>query len=300
MLPSRARAAIRLIFFVVVCVTLTAGGTTIGACEAIALCFARGRHTREDVRLRHRFAKARFMRRMLSLLCDGIGVQVHLDAQTRRLVQGSHPKPMLALANHVSYLDVAVMGALLETGFLGKHEVSRYPLIGRMGRVLGMLFVDRDSLPHRVRMLLTMRRVLEQHSLCVFPEGTTTNKVTPEAGVWQAGQLWSARQHATRVVAFGLNYIDQDHVAWVGDDSLLPHLWKVLSRAETHIFVSAREVPACASGLETVRAFSQRVHASVSALCLQSHTRAALFRQIRAERDDAHVTEEASPCKSTR
>jgi 1-acyl-sn-glycerol-3-phosphate acyltransferase len=38
--------------------------------------------------------------------------------------------PTLFVANHVSYLDIVVLGSLVDAGFVAKSEVAAWPLVG--------------------------------------------------------------------------------------------------------------------------------------------------------------------------
>ena len=49
----------------------------------------------------------------------------------RVTVSGYRPRPpALLVSNHVSWLDIVILGGLTHTDFLSKDEVRRWPLIG--------------------------------------------------------------------------------------------------------------------------------------------------------------------------
>ena len=89
--------------------------------------------------------------------------------------------PQLIVVNHISWLDVVVLSALLppalETRFLAKAEVGRWPVIGPFARGLGMAFIDRSSAFRSYRALPALAKGLQARSLLFFPEGTTTDGV---------------------------------------------------------------------------------------------------------------------------
>lgn len=86
--------------------------------------------------------------------------------------------PQLLVANHISWLDVVVLSALLPpdagTRFLAKAEVGRWPVIGPFARGLGMAFMDRTSAFRSYRALPALGEGLRARPLLFFPEGTTT------------------------------------------------------------------------------------------------------------------------------
>lgn len=101
-------------------------------------------------------------------LCNILGVQIRV-----------HGVPIdssaLWISNHVSWLDIPVLGSHYPLYFLSKAEVADWPLIGSLAKAAGTLFIKRgsgdsgkvsDQLKHH---LDANRNVL------FFPEGTTTN-----------------------------------------------------------------------------------------------------------------------------
>ena len=61
-------------------------------------------------------------------------------------VAGHRPVPPALLAsNHVSWLDIVVLGGLTHTDFLSKYEVRGWPVIGWLSARAGTLFIRRGS-----------------------------------------------------------------------------------------------------------------------------------------------------------
>jgi 1-acyl-sn-glycerol-3-phosphate acyltransferase len=78
----------------------------------------------------------------------------------------------LLVANHVSYLDVVVLGSLVNVSFIAKAEVAGWPLIGRIG---GTIFVERRgscSAGQRDRVAVRLAR---GDDLILFAEGTSSD-----------------------------------------------------------------------------------------------------------------------------
>lgn len=84
----------------------------------------------------------------------------------------------LWISNHVSWMDIPVIGSVRVVKFLSKAEVADWPLIGQLARAAGTLFIRRgsgDSGRVSTEIAAEMRagrRVL------FFPEGTTTDGFT--------------------------------------------------------------------------------------------------------------------------
>jgi len=136
--------------------------------------------------------------------------------------------PCVLVSNHLSWFDPLVVAACVPVTAIAKHEVSAWPWVGERARALGIIFVDRASVTSGVRGLLAARRALEA-GLCVlnFPEGTTTrgDSVLP----FRRGLFGLARLLDVPVVPVRLD-VDPS-LSWVGDEPLLPHLWRVASQS---------------------------------------------------------------------
>ena len=106
----------------------------------------------------------RWCRRMLKLLA----IEVE--------VRGEMPGAGLLVANHLSYLDILVFGALAPAVFVAKMEVRSWILIGRFARLGGAIFLDRWRLRAWNDVVSRVEAALRTGGLVVaFPEATTTD-----------------------------------------------------------------------------------------------------------------------------
>ena len=64
----------------------------------------------------------------------------HLEIEAR----GPIPTSGLLVCNHLSYLDILVLGALSPTVFVAKREVKLWPVFGWFAALAGTIFVDRE------------------------------------------------------------------------------------------------------------------------------------------------------------
>lgn len=82
--------------------------------------------------------------------------------------------PCLVVCNHISWLDIMVLGSAVPVVFLSKAEVARWPLISRLSRAGGTLFIQRGGEGAARRSIEGIRKAFKrQQSVAVFPEGTT-------------------------------------------------------------------------------------------------------------------------------
>ncbi|MBK1721742.1 lysophospholipid acyltransferase family protein [Thiocystis violacea] len=170
-------------------------------------------------------------------LCHALGIQIR--------VQGQVAPGCLLVGNHVSWLDIPVLGAQSEIGFLSKADVRRWPLIGWMAEIAGTRFIERGA--HQAdRVLADLRRDLAQgRTLMIFPEGTTTDGSSVKRfhprlfGIVQSAAL------GIQPIAISYHRADDPgpdtRVAYVGEDRLIANLWRVLRHPD--LVVSVRFLP---------------------------------------------------------
>lgn len=104
-----------------------------------------------------------------SLACAILGIR-------RTTLGRPQDPPFVVAANHLTYLDIWVLGSLYPSIFVAKREISAWPVFGWVARNAGTLFVDRDTARDVIRVAALMREHLAAGiSLTVFPEGGTSH-----------------------------------------------------------------------------------------------------------------------------
>ena len=168
-----------------------------------------------------------------------------LGLKVRRIGRPATARPVLFAANHVSYLDITVLGSLLPASFIAKHEVRGWPLFGWLARLQRSVFVDR-----RVRSTAQQRdeiagRLAAKDALILFPEGTSGdgNRVLPfksalfsvADGVPLAVQPVSIAY--TRLDGMPIGRYLRPLFAWYGAMAMAPHLWTVMGLGTIEVVV---------------------------------------------------------------
>lgn len=137
----------------------------------------------------------------------------------------------LFVGNHLSYLDIPLVGAALPISFIAKKEVAGWPLFGLLAKLQRTAFVERsrqgtiegqDTVENRLKLL--------KH-LVLFPEGTssTGETILPFKSSFFAPVL--TKDITVQPFTISLLRTDQttplnrDLYAWYGDMELAPHLW---------------------------------------------------------------------------
>lgn len=91
-------------------------------------------------------------------------------------------RPLLLIANHVSWKDILVLGSLGDVTFVAKSEVRSWPVFGWLARLQRCVFIDRDNRRLAGGQASDMAERLKAGEIVVlFPEGTTSdgNRVLP-------------------------------------------------------------------------------------------------------------------------
>ena len=96
-----------------------------------------------------------------------VGIRVHLRGKPAEGVA-------LVVANHVSWMDIVIVGAMQQVSFLAKIEISRWPVVGYLARRAGTLFINRGGGAEATTQLIS-ERLRDGASIAFFPEGTTSD-----------------------------------------------------------------------------------------------------------------------------
>ena len=140
---------------------------------------------------------------------------------------------LLLVANHVSWLDIPLLAAVRPARMLAKTEVRRWPVAGPLAARGGTLFIDRDrlrSLPDTVARIA--RALREGSAVAAFPEGSTwcgRAQGTYRRAVFQAALDAGVPVQSVRIRYRLTGGTTTTAPAFVGDDTLLASLWRVVT-----------------------------------------------------------------------
>jgi 1-acyl-sn-glycerol-3-phosphate acyltransferase len=121
----------------------------------------------------YRQLSIRIFARGVLWLC-GVRLGPNLQALSAELAKRV-PSPSLVVANHISWLDIFLVHAVLPATFIAKSEIRSWPLAGLLVQASGTIFVERGN-RHAVRSLMkeAMTRLDLGERVIFFPEGTTS------------------------------------------------------------------------------------------------------------------------------
>jgi 1-acyl-sn-glycerol-3-phosphate acyltransferase len=159
-------------------------------------------------------------------LCKILGIELEI---TGNIADGH----TLLVANHVSWIDIPVIGAITNTIFLSKSEVRKWPLIGWLAGAAGTLFFSRGSGATNELVEKMSQHISEKgRPVLVFPEGTTTDGTEVKRFF---PRLFSVVTDAgIPVQPIAIRYTCEGHLdtraAYIDDDSFPVHLGQTLKR----------------------------------------------------------------------
>ena len=172
-----------------------------------------------------------------------------LGLNVRQIGRPVTTRPVLFASNHVSYIDIAVLGSLIPGSFVAKSEVAGWPLIGWLAKLQRSVFVDRQVRSTAQQRDAIAQRLAAKDALILFPEGTSGdgthvlpfksalfsvvfNRQTEEPIVVQPVSL-----AYTRLDGLPIGRPLRPFFAWYGDMALAPHVWRVLGLGTIEVAV---------------------------------------------------------------
>jgi 1-acyl-sn-glycerol-3-phosphate acyltransferase len=185
------------------------------------------------VAVRSRFA-SRLPRAYHALCCRLLGIHIEVRGE----VSGTHPT--LFVANHLSYVDIPVLAAVIETSFIAKREVATWPLFGWLATLQRSVFVERRATGVHNERDDVAARLDQGDSLVLFAEATSSDgtrlKPFKSALFGVAQNEVNGRSVVVQPVTIAYTHLDEmpigrawrPLVAWYGEMEMMSHGWRLL------------------------------------------------------------------------
>ncbi len=169
------------------------------------------------------------------IACHFSGLKIRVKGK-----QATDPTTLL-VANHVSYLDIPLLGALTNATFISKADVADWPLFGFLAKISNTLFIDRKPSKARTQRSLIADRLRSGEPMILFAEGTSTRgeAVLPfKSTLFSVADILADDAPLT-VQPISIAYthtrsgkpldgISRALYGWYGDMDLMPHLKAVM------------------------------------------------------------------------
>ena len=164
-----------------------------------------------------------------------LGWVAHAAGMRVRTVGAPLERDVLFLANHLSWLDILVLAGASGTAFVAKAEVATTPVIGWLAGLNNTVFVARAERSAVRGQADALRNALASgQPVALFPEGTTDGG--PDILPFRASLLAALFPPlpGVKVQPVALDYGAAAHeISWIGDESGLANVRKVLTRRGT-------------------------------------------------------------------
>ena len=146
-------------------------------------------------------------------------------------VEGELPEPgVILVSNHISWLDIVVIGQCLPAYFVAKSDILSWPIIGYLARQVGTIFIRRGDKQH---IRATTEKIIwllkQNNNIIAFPEGTTTKG--DEVLNFHSSLFQPALLTKSAILPVALQYHGKakESAPFVGDDDFVSHLLRMLS-----------------------------------------------------------------------
>jgi len=158
--------------------------------------------------------------------CWARAVILAFGVRIRIIGRPQGPRAALVVANHISWLDIPLIAAVIPGRMLAKSEVRRWPVLGPLAARGGTLFMERDRLRTLPRTVREMASALGGGARVIaFPEGSTW--CGRDQGRFRPAVFQAALEAGVAVQPVRISYLPTGAAAFVGDDPLAASLWRV-------------------------------------------------------------------------
>lgn len=175
------------------------------------------------------------------------GLQIIFGLRVTTTGEMTNIKPSLFVSNHISYLDIFVLGEI-RAFFVAKSEVAKWPVLGVLARFQNTLFVERKAARARQQLAIMRKHLLSGQSLILFPEGTSTNGTYVEpfkSSLFEAARTENGPRIAIQPITVvythqagnKMNQEMRDCYAWYADMPFTPHFFGLFSLKKVDVIV---------------------------------------------------------------
>ncbi len=136
----------------------------------------------------------------------------------------------MIVCNHVSWIDIPLVGAALSNRFVAKSDIQHWPIIGFIARAIGTFFIRRGAGGSKPLLEKLKPHLASGGSVVIFPEGTTTDGhqvLGFHPRLFQAAIDCEALVQPV-ALRYGLTREGEDIAPFIGDDTLFAHVLRML------------------------------------------------------------------------
>ncbi len=174
--------------------------------------------------------KKRVVSAWSTIICFVCGVRLEKEGNVEK-------SPVMIVANHVTWLDIAVIHRFKLLGYVAKQEIAKWPVIGWVAKSGESLFIARGEASSRKNVIEGIKkRFSERRSIAVFPEGRATNG--EKLHTFHRQLIHAAVESNTPVQAVAIKYIKKDgkrnkDICFKKGEKFLGNVFRILTLARS-------------------------------------------------------------------
>lgn len=152
---------------------------------------------------------------------------------------GVSEKGLFLVCNHISWLDIIVLGHCIPGCFVAKSDIANWPVIGYLSKQAGTIFIRRGDKQQIHKTAEKMAWQFRQNgNVIAFPEGTTTSG--DEVLDFHASLFQPALLTKSAIQPAVIQYVAaaREAAPFIGDDEFLPHLLRILALDKIEVRLS--------------------------------------------------------------
>lgn len=188
-------------------------------------------------RIKDENKRAEIVRRCTAMARRVVGIRVKVIG---RPVEDN---PAIYIANHLSYLDIPVLGSVLSASFISRADVGSWPVIGWFAKHQRTIFTSRKKGSALNEAKIIRERLEAGDRLLMFPEGTSGEglRTLPfkstflsvaapivKNGVETQITVQPVTLVHTEMGGLPVSRYQRAYYAWFGDMEFAPHFWQAL------------------------------------------------------------------------
>ena len=83
---------------------------------------------------------------------------------------------VMFISNHISYLDIVILGSLVNAVFVAKSEIRNWPIINKLCILGKTIFIERENRRSVKKQSISIKENLKDgFNVILFPEGTSSD-----------------------------------------------------------------------------------------------------------------------------
>ncbi len=142
------------------------------------------------------------------------------------------PGDVFYVANHLSWIDIPILGGITGTAFVSQDKIRDWPIVGWLAQLNHTVFVSRTDRMAVDAQIAELRAALaERQPVTIFPEGTTTDGRSLLPFKPPLFQVLLPPPRALKIQPVVLDFDDAGKsLAWVGEETAPANAWRVFRR----------------------------------------------------------------------